>query len=238
VTGSRFAVAPETFDRLPGLRVAVVVALGIDNTRERPDVVEAWRAAWVAAAAEAARYGNPQSHPRVAPWRERFRAMGVPPRDYPSSIEALMRRAMRGGEPFRVNPLVDAVHTVSLRHVVPAGAFDLDAIEHGLVLRPTRQGDRFTALDEDLAEEVPLGEVAYCDGEVVLTRHVVWRQSRQALVGRETRAAIVVSEALAELGEEAPGAVRDDLLAAVSEGFSPALLVDGILERKLPNLSW
>ena len=239
MAGTRFAVTPEVFDRLPGLRVVVVVALGIDNARERPDVRDAWRDAWAAAGAEAARHGNPQSHPRVAPWRERFRAMGVPPRDYPSSIEALLRRAVRGGEPFRVNPLVDAVHTLSLRHVVPAGAFDLDAIEHDLVLRETMRGDRFTALDEDRPEEVPAGEVAYCDGDVVLTRHVVWRQSRQALVGPETCDAIVVSEILPEVGDGAPGgAVHDDLLAVVSREFSPERVVGALLERERPDLSW
>src|SRR5437764_9857890 len=105
--------------------------------------------------------------------------MGVPARDYSSSIESLLRRAMRGGEPFRVNPLVDLLHSVSLRHVVPAGAFDLGAVRGDVELRPTREGDRFTALDDDRGEPVPTGELAYCDGAVVLTRHVVWRQSRE-----------------------------------------------------------
>ena len=57
-------------------------------------------------------YESAQAHPRVAPWRAQFKAMGLAPRDYRSSIEALMRRARGGGEPFRISPLVDFYNAV------------------------------------------------------------------------------------------------------------------------------
>jgi DNA/RNA-binding domain of Phe-tRNA-synthetase-like protein len=40
--------------------------------------------------------------------------MGVSGRKFPSSIEALLRRAFKGGEPLRINPLVDFYNAVSL----------------------------------------------------------------------------------------------------------------------------
>src|SRR5918912_1239180 len=101
-----FVVAPEVFERFPGMRIAVAVAHGVDNAGDHPAIAEEWSAAW-AGAAEAAAYGNAQSHPRVRPWRERFRALGVSGKEFPSSVEALLRRAMKGGEPFRINPLVN-----------------------------------------------------------------------------------------------------------------------------------
>ncbi|MDP8946327.1 MAG: hypothetical protein M3N03_10425 [Actinomycetota bacterium] len=41
-------------------------------------------------------------------------AMGVSGRKFPSSIEDLLRRAFKGGEPLRINPLVDFYNAVSL----------------------------------------------------------------------------------------------------------------------------
>jgi hypothetical protein len=45
-----FSVDPEVFARLPGMRLAVVVAHDVDNRTGRPAVDEAWSAAWAAAA--------------------------------------------------------------------------------------------------------------------------------------------------------------------------------------------
>lgn len=229
----RFEVAPEVFAAFPGMRIAVAVASGVENAAPRPKVDAFWRAAWAAAAPTATTYGNAQSHPRVQPWRERFRAMGISPKDFPSSIEAMLRRALKGGEPFAVNPLVDFYNAVSLWHVVPAGGFDLDEIVGPLELRLSRSGDQFTPLDGSEPVAVPPGEVAYADGTTVLTRHFVWRQARTGLIGPQTRSVVLVSEVLGEVGEGAgPSAVR---------GYGPAAagreeLVEDVLEDLVEGL--
>jgi DNA/RNA-binding domain of Phe-tRNA-synthetase-like protein len=232
-----FVIAPEVFDRFPGMRVAVEIADDLDNQVMPPEVVSSWHAAWQSAAHEGALYGNAQSHPRVRPWRERFQAMGVSGRQYPSSIEALLRRAMKGGEPFSINPLVDFYNSVSLRHVVTVGAFDLDQIAGPLELRLTREGDTFTALDEAEPEPVAAGEVAYADGATILTRHFVWRQSRTALITTETRTAFLVSEILGEVGADVAQAV----LAELHDGIQTYCGVEGrgfLLDAENPIASW
>ena len=137
---TQFRVEPAIFARFPGLRLAVVVAHGVDNATARPAVAESWHAAWAGAARLAAGHGNAQSHPRVRPWREAFRATGVSSKEFPSSIEAMLRRALKGGAPFEINPLVDFYNGLSLRHIVPVGGFDLDELHGPLELRLTRAG--------------------------------------------------------------------------------------------------
>jgi DNA/RNA-binding domain of Phe-tRNA-synthetase-like protein len=215
-------VHPDIFDRFPGLRLAVAVATSIDNRTPRPDLLAAWHRAWAEAGAQAAPYGNAQSHPRVTPWGERFRAMGISRKEFPSSIEALLRRALKGGEPFSINPLVDFYNTISLRYTVPAGGFDLDHIAGPIELRLTRQGDHFTALGTDTAEPVPPGEVAYTDGSTVLTRHFVWRQSCDAALTPDTRSLFLVSEILGEVGPEVAEQVLAGSEAGLSEYFAVA----------------
>ncbi len=99
--------------------------------------------------------------------------MGVSGRRFPSSIEALLRRAFKGGEPPRINPLVDFHNSVSLRHVVPAGGFDLEDIDGPLELRLTRQKDTFQPLDGSSEVGVEPGEVAYACGNEILTRYFI-----------------------------------------------------------------
>ena len=88
-------------------------------------------------------------------------------RHFPTSIEALLRRAMKGGSPFRINPLVDFYNAVSLRRVVPVGGFDLDRVPGPLSVRLTRDGDTFSALDADGAVPVP-PTLAMCVDEDVI----------------------------------------------------------------------
>lgn len=207
----RFDVEPEILEAFPGVRIVVVQADGIDNTRPSQEAEERWRAAWAGAAA-AQEHGNAQSHPRVRPWRERMQAVGVPAKKFPTSIESLLRRAMKGGEPFSINPLVDFYNSVSLGRIVPAGGFDVAGLEGGrFELRRTRPGDSFRAIGAEAPEEVPPGEIAYTTAADVLTRHLVWRQSERAAIVPETREVILISEILGDLPSEALDEVRTDL---------------------------
>jgi len=215
----QFIVEPEIFDRFPNMCLAVVVAHGIDNQANRPEIKERWQETWAEAAAKAAAYGNAQSHPHVQLWRERFREQGISGKQFPSSIEALLRRALKSNYPFQINPLVDFYNTISLRYIVPAGGFDLDQIHGPLELRLSRSGDTFMALDEDLPQAVPPGEVAYADGQTILTRHFVWRQAKTALITQSTQSVFLVSEVLGELESGPAEKVLNDLSAGLQKYF-------------------
>ncbi|MBX5455543.1 MAG: hypothetical protein IRZ31_01475 [Thermogemmatispora sp.] len=232
----QFRIDNSIFAHFPGLSLAVVVAEGLDNSRILPAVSEEWRRAWVRAGQEAAAYGNAQSHPRVQPWRERLRAIGVSSK-FPSSIEALLRRALKGGEPFSINALVDFYNTVSLRYVVPVGGFDLEQVRGPLELRLTREGDQFTALGEEEPQPVQVGEVAYTDGQTILTRHFVWRQSRTALITPETRRVFLVSESLGEVGPQVAQAVLEEMTNGLRRYFE-AEVHPFLLSEARPLAEW
>jgi DNA/RNA-binding domain of Phe-tRNA-synthetase-like protein len=226
-------VHPQVFERLPGMRIAVALARGVDNGAAHPEVAARWAAAWRAAGGRKADLANAQSHPNVRAWREAFRAMGVSPHDFPSSIEALLRRAMKGGPPFSINPLVDLYNAISLERVAPVGAFDVGGLGGPLELRLTRDGDVFVALDRDEPLAVPPGEVAYAVGCDVLTRHLLWRQSRRALVTPATRDALLLSEALPASPEPAEALV-EDFRTALAAHFD-AIAVSTVIDAGTPS---
>lgn len=235
----RFMVAQEIFELFPGLKLPVAVAEGIDPTTDAAGVEELWRHSWEQAARTAQGYDSPQSHPRVAAWREAMNETGISGRKFPSSVESLLRRAFKGGEAPRINPLVDFYNAISLRHVVPAGGFDLDEIGETLELRLTRAEDAFHPLDGSAPESVEPDEVAYVSGNEVLTRHFVWKQSRRALLDESTSSVFLVSEVLGEV--ESGGVVANAALADFACGLrrhfgaEPATFV---VEGSSPAVSW
>src|SRR5207302_1402505 len=130
-------------------------------------------------------------------------------------FEALARRAFKGGDPVRINPLVDVTNAIALRHLVPAGGFDMAGVDDPLAVRLTRDGETFQALDEDEPQPVAAGEVAYACGPVVLTRHLCWRQARQLLMTPGSRDVLLVSEVLPAAGASTPQSVQDAFVDAV-----------------------
>jgi len=170
-----------------------------------------------------ARFGRDGARPVVVACNftpvERHRRLGVPAKKFPSSVEALLRRAMKGGEPFSIHPVVDFYNAVCLAHVVPVGGFDLSDLGAGLDLRLSRPGDTFQALDDAAPQPVARGEISWASGSTVLTRHLVWRQASQALIEPRTRDLVLLSEILPELPPGAADAVENDLLSGVEQCF-------------------
>ena len=232
----RFCITPEVFAAFPGMRVVAIFARGLDNSATRPYLEAEWKEVWKAAVS-AQEYGNSQSHPRVSPWRTAFQRIGVSGKKFPSSIEALLRRALKGGAPPVINPLVDFYNTISLRHVVPAGGFDVAELGDTIELRMTREGDKFHALDEDTDVGVPSGEVAYAVDNTILTRHFVWRQSRKGLITESTKDVLLVSEILGELPGELADEVQTELLEGLEHFFNTAGAAR-VLRETTPEATW
>ena len=236
----RFVVDPEIFKLYPGLRLPVAVAENVEAAADTAGVEKVWRQAWEEAGRSAPTYGNAQSHPRVTAWRDAMAATGVSGRKFPSSVESLLRRAFKGGETPSINPLVDFYNAVSLRHVVPAGGFDLAQLDDALELRLTREADTFRPLDSASAERVEPKEIAYASGNEILTRHFVWKQSHTGLLGASTRSVFLVSEVLGEVEESADGlaqAVLEDLCEGLRRHFG-AEPVNFLVEQRVPAASW
>ena len=219
----KFSMEQKIFELFPGMRVVTAIAKGLGEA-DAGAIAGAMDAAWQKAALEAAKYENPQSHPNIAPWGERMKAAGAPRKKFPSSIEALTRRALKGGEPIRIGPLVDFYNAISLQYLVPAGGFDIDDLKHGLVLRLSRNGDTFRGLDENESVNLPAGEVSYADGNDIVTRHFVWKQSRRAMITPESKNIFFVSEVLGEL----PFELADDVRRAFAEGLKRYFNVDAL----------
>lgn len=182
-----YTIAPEIFARFPGYLRGVVVAHGVSNGPSPADLVALLRAA----EAEVRRTVDPAAiaeQPRIRSWREAFRVTGAKPSEYRPSIEALVRRVVRGDPLPAINALVEIGNIISLRHLLPAGAHAVDQLTADLWLRPATGAEAFTALDGETIEHPVPGEIILAQGEQVLTRRWVWRQGIITLVQSETTA--------------------------------------------------
>jgi DNA/RNA-binding domain of Phe-tRNA-synthetase-like protein len=115
-----FSVADEVFARFPGYARGVVLAYGVTNSESPPELAALLRAAEDSVRQRLSPEGV-AAHPRIACWRGAYASFGAKPAKFRSSIEAMVRRALRDEELPSISALVDVGNVVSLRHMVPAG---------------------------------------------------------------------------------------------------------------------
>ena len=232
-----FVIAEEIFDLFPNIQIVAALSRDLDSSRaDRGKIASFLRTAWQSAGEAVLAAGNAQSHPNIKAWGTAMAAAGAPRKKFPSSIEALGRRAGKGGEPVSINPVVDFYNAISLRHLVPAGGYDLDSLRQDLQLRLSRAGDTFMALDAEEAEQIAPGEVSYADGPEIITRHFVWKQSRHALLTPESRNVLFVSEILGELPPETTETIRAAFADGLAEYLGNSARVE-VLDRQNNSMS-
>ncbi len=214
-----FEVDKGIFEYFPGLKIVTVLVEDLPEEADEEGIAEFLKEAWQVAKSASTEYGNPQSHPFIKAWGERMKEVGAPRKKFPCSIEAMVRRAGKSDEPFRINPIVDFYNAVSLKNIVPAGGYDVDEVQDVIKLRMSAEGDTFCALDEETPEAVAPGEVSYVDGDIVITRHFVWKQSQHCLLTPETKKILFVSEILGDLPEDTAWKVADDFVGGLKRFF-------------------
>jgi len=226
----QFSVQKELFDILPDLTIGLVVAIEIDNTRPTREIetlltqsIEEMKRNFIVEKA--------QEHPRIKPWRNAFSKLGISGSKFPSSIESMARRVLKG-DPFpTINPLVDLYNGVSLRYLVPMGGHDLHTIKGNIYLRFAEGWEPFTPMGEGETIIVPKGELVYRDDQEVLTRNWVWRQCEKDKATEKTKNVFIPIDVLAEVGRERAGEIIRELSKLIP-GYLGGTLFSGILTRE------
>lgn len=133
--------------------------------------------------------------PEIAIWRKIHREFGSDPRDFPSSIEPLLRR-VRGGKLLpTINKLVDMYNYLSIKYRVPAGAEDIDKIMGDVRLTFADGSENGKYIGSDTVENCFAGEVIYKDGEGFICRRWNWREADRTKIDKNTKNALMVFEA-------------------------------------------
>ena len=185
----------EIADKFPHYRVAFVVAEGLTIAPERPAALDALIAEREAAAR--ARWSGMElaQIPGIAAWRAAYKGFGIKQTRYRSSVERLVKNVLAGRPLARVNAFVDLYNAVSLEHVLPLGADDLDRVTPPLSFRYAREGNSFVDMaeaEEGGEPEAPkAGEVVYAGAAHVLCRRWNWRQDARSIIRPETHRAVV-----------------------------------------------
>ncbi len=204
----KFKIGSKIFERYAGLIVGVVVAKNVDNKNYSEEIQKITREA----ERKVRETVNPEKLaevPVIAKWRETYASFGAKPRDYRSSIEALVRRALKSELP-KINLLVDLYNYISIKYLLTVGGEDIDKMQGDLVLDFAEGTEEFIPLGSDKNEPPWKGEVVYKDDRGVVCRCLNWREGNRTKLTEETKNCVLVIEGL-------PPITREQIETAVKE---------------------
>ena len=221
-----YRVDPALFQKYPGYVRGLVIARRVINIESPIDEVARMLIGAQTAIRQRTDLEPASAHPNIAAWREAYRAFGARPTEYPSSIEALVKRVRRNGAPASpsaglpyINTLAALCNSVSLRYLTPVGGHAIDLMQPGgeMALGFAQGPEDFTPLGSTPVEHPEPGEVIYTYNQAtVLCRRWTWRQAEFSKLQRTTTAVVINVDGLPPVTRADVAMIGDDLATLVS----------------------
>ncbi len=124
-----------------------------------------------------------------------YKQLGLNPKKYMSSAEALYMRVKAGKDLPFINPVVDLCNYISLKYHIPVGAYDSDKLSGDLRLEYIDTPDH--------------REMAYVDDRSKCTVNWNWRQSEECRVDNGSENIVIVVDGFAENRDKTDGALLE-----------------------------
>lgn len=138
------SISPELKNRVPGIRLCCILA--------PVQVAETPPALWSAISDkcrelnENLRTEDISSMPAIRSSRQAYKATGKDPARYRLSAEALIRRAVKDKELYRINNVVDLLNLVSLSTGFSIGGYDADTIQGAVEMGIGQPDEPYTGI--------------------------------------------------------------------------------------------
>jgi DNA/RNA-binding domain of Phe-tRNA-synthetase-like protein len=170
--------------------------------------------------------------PLVRSWREAYSTAGLQPSKYRSSIESLLRRALKDGSSLTTSiPTVDIYNSCSLMHSAPLGAYDSTLLPTSeIMLRIADPNvDSFLPLGGE-PKDFPLKSslLIYASGHNVICYGFNCRDSRLTALRTETQEAVFCSESTTTAQRQASEHALTHLKSLLTDAGARTTAVESI----------
>ena len=232
----KFKIQKEIFEKIDNLYIGVVVARGIDNSKEYPEISKMLENSSVLAE-EKFLDKKVKGDELIIPYREAFFKLGINPNKYQCSVEAMFTRISKGKRIPSINPLVNLNNAISLKYTLPMGTHDLSKSNLDIEMRYSNENDTFIPMGLEEEEKLDVGEVVYAVGNQVRTRRWTWRQSNEGKIDENTSYVFFPIDGFKGINDEKVNQAMEELKSQLKENFN-CEIVSGIVDKDNPEFEW
>lgn len=233
----KFIIQDKIFKKVNGLYVGVVVADGIDNTKNG-EVFKEMLNKYMGKAKDQYLDKKVKEAKDIIPYREAFRKLDINPNKYRCSIEALFTRISKGKDIPSINPLVDLNNATSLKYTVPMGTHDLTGVKSDSIqMRFATDNDVFIPMGSDKMESPDKNEVVYAIDNDIRTRHWTWRQSDHGKITKDTQTVFFPIDGFKGINDDRVDAAVQELTEILKEKFNCSVK-SGYVDKDNQEFVW
>jgi len=211
----RFLYSRYMQQTFPGRKTGILELDGI-----RPDAdVAATAAALTGRAVQRFAADTEGTFPEIQAWRRAYSTMGLKPTQYRCASEALLRRLRKDGSLPKLHPLIDLCNAASVAYAIPVAVFDRDHVAGDLSVNQAKGDERYLAFSGETETPDP-DEIIFADENGnAHARRWANRQSAKSAVSAGTTRALIVTEALHEIGAEDIRKLTEELAKVIAKEF-------------------
>ncbi len=205
----KFVIDEKIFEKYPKTKIGVVIAKGIDNSGEVPEIMELIQEE-EKRIKENYNTETLSQDSKIDCWRKAYFLFGVKPKEYRCSIENLYRMILKDIELRHINKLVAIYNYISIKYMYPVGGEDLDKMKGDLCLCFAGDDEKEVELlgEKEIKTPKP-GEVIYKDDITAVCRRWNWREASRTKLTENTKNAVLVIESLMEDKDELKTALEE-----------------------------
>ena len=233
-------IIEESFWKLfPDAAIGIVVARDMKHAEEVGEDDQQSIAQMLAQAnREAGRYLTSETISQnevVAVWRDAYRKFKTK-KGVRCSIEALLKRVLKGNPVGHITPAVDIYNAISLKYALPVGGMNSDAFEGDVRLRITEGGDAFRPIGEDDDDPTLPGELCYLDDAGAICRCLNWRDGARTALSDESSNALLVMECVDSQRVDILREAIDDFASCMNRYLGADIVLARIVTRDDPEV--
>ncbi|MDR0879770.1 MAG: hypothetical protein LBN09_03590 [Clostridioides sp.] len=215
----KFKVDRAVFEKLDSVCFGVVVAKGIDNSKQ-VDKVSNLLDMSISKIEEYFEDKKVKESEEISPYREAFRVLGINPNKFMSSIESMTTRVSKKKGLPKINSVVDLGNSISLKYLLPLGAHDMDVSGDDICVRFSKETDRFTPFGEIESESIDMDELVYAIGDTIKTRRWIWRQGEEGKITESSKNIFFPIDGFVGVNDDKVVQARDELAIFLKEIFN------------------
>jgi len=152
---------------------------------------------------------NIKEDPIIAKYRKFYwNQLNLDPTKIRPSSEALIRRILKNQKIPKISSFVDSYNWASAASLIPMGAYDIETFEYPIIIRLTRENEKFTPIGKEVKILPPNILVISDKNERILSQYP-YRDSKLTMVTKNSRNIILIACGV-------PGISKNQLLFALN----------------------
>ena len=172
----------------------------------------------------------------VQAWREAYSKFPTK-KGARCSLEALLKRVLKGTPVGTIAPTVDISNAISLKHAFPIGAENMDAFQGDIHLGIMKGGEEFWPIGSEKMEPPLPDEIAYYDQAGVICRCWNWRDGKRTEVTEETTREFIAMECVEPERRGELQTALDELATLLSQYVGAEIITKTIVDKEHPEIT-